>query len=64
MGLEFTRSLTSSRPVEELDKKQFHFLCPKVRMPINGSLRYLHRARWNIGGGHTEHTWFQRLPES
>lgn len=32
-------------------------------MPVNVFLHYLHRARWNIWGEHTEDTWLQRLPK-
>lgn len=32
-------------------------------MPANVFLHYLHRARWNIWGEHTETTWLQRLPK-
>lgn len=32
-------------------------------MPANVFLHYLHRARWNIFGEHTEDTWLQRLPK-
>jgi hypothetical protein len=32
-------------------------------MPVNVFLHYLHRARWNIWGEHTEDIWLQRLPK-
>lgn len=32
-------------------------------MPVNVFLHYLHRARWNTWGEHTEDTWLQRLPK-
>ncbi|KAG4428249.1 hypothetical protein IFR05_016268 [Cadophora sp. M221] len=50
-------------PQKELDEKRYHYLCPKIRMPVNVFLHYLHRARWNIWGEHTEDTWLQRLPK-
>ncbi|KAH7335627.1 heterokaryon incompatibility protein-domain-containing protein [Pyrenochaeta sp. MPI-SDFR-AT-0127] len=40
-------------PQKELDKNRYHYLCPKIRMPVNVFLHYLHRARWNIWGGHS-----------
>jgi hypothetical protein len=50
-------------PKMELDEKRYHYLCPKIKMPVNVFLHYLHRARWNIWGEHTEDTWLQRLPK-
>ncbi|KAH7082073.1 hypothetical protein FB567DRAFT_581517 [Paraphoma chrysanthemicola] len=50
-------------PQEELDGNRYHFLCPKIRMPVNVFLHYLHRARWNVWGEHAEDTWLQRLPK-
>lgn len=50
-------------PQKELDKNRYHYLCPKIRMPVNVFLHYLHRARWNIWGEHNEDTWLQRLPK-
>ena len=32
-------------------------------MPVNVFLHYLHRARWNVWGEHTEDIWLQRLPK-
>ena len=48
-------------PQEELDSKNYHYMCPKIRMPVKVFLHYLHRARWNIWGEHTEDIWLQRL---
>jgi hypothetical protein len=50
-------------PQQELDKKRYHYLCPKIQMPVNVFLHYLHRARWNTWEEHTEDTWLQRLPK-
>ncbi|CAN9332493.1 unnamed protein product [Alternaria alternata] len=50
-------------PQEELDEKRYHYLCPRIRMPVNVFLHYLHRARWNIWGEHMENIWLQRLPK-
>ncbi|RYO66448.1 hypothetical protein AA0116_g2074 [Alternaria tenuissima] len=50
-------------PQEELDEKRYHYLCPRIRMPVNVFLHYLHRARWNIWGEHMESIWLQRLPK-
>ncbi|KAJ8116403.1 hypothetical protein OPT61_g2161 [Boeremia exigua] len=50
-------------PQEELDTKRYHYHCPQIRMPANVFLHYLHRARWNIWGEHSESTWPRRLPE-
>jgi hypothetical protein len=50
-------------PQAELDTKRYHYLCPQIRMPGNVFLHYLHRARWNIWGEHSETTWLQRLPK-
>jgi hypothetical protein len=32
-------------------------------MPVNVFLHYLHRARWNVWGEHTEDIWLRRLPK-
>ncbi|PSN74055.1 hypothetical protein BS50DRAFT_481151, partial [Corynespora cassiicola Philippines] len=50
-------------PKKEVDQKRYHFLYPKTRMPANVFLHYLHRARWNIWGEHTEDIWLRRLPK-
>ncbi|CAN9115727.1 unnamed protein product [Alternaria alternata] len=50
-------------PQEELDEKRYHYLCPRIRMPVNVFLHYLDRARWNIWGEHMENIWLQRLPK-
>lgn len=50
-------------PQLELDSKRYHYLCPKIRMPANVFLHYLHRARWNVWGEHTEDVWLRRLPK-
>ena len=50
-------------PQKELDSNRYHYLRPKIRMPVNVFLHYLHRARWNIWGEHTEDIWLQRLPK-
>ncbi|KAI1252351.1 hypothetical protein MGN70_006926 [Eutypa lata] len=34
-------------PEQELDEKRYHYLRPKILMPVNVFLHYLHRARWN-----------------
>lgn len=50
-------------PQTELDEKRYHYLCPKIRMPANVFLHYLHRARSNIWGEHAEDIWLRRLPK-
>ncbi|EHK97569.1 hypothetical protein M7I_6657 [Glarea lozoyensis 74030] len=50
-------------PPTEIEKKRYHYLHPKIRMPVNVFLHYLHRARWNIFGEHAETTWLRRLPK-
>jgi hypothetical protein len=50
-------------PQLELDEKRYHYLCPKIRMPVNTFLHYLHRGRWNVWGEHTGNTWLKRLPK-
>ncbi|KAF2011334.1 hypothetical protein BU24DRAFT_354887 [Aaosphaeria arxii CBS 175.79] len=50
-------------PQQELDKKRYDYLCPITRMPANVFLHYLHRARWNVWGEHTQNTWLRRLPK-
>jgi predicted membrane channel-forming protein YqfA (hemolysin III family) len=32
-------------------------------MPANVFLHYLHRARWNVWGEHSEDVWLKRLPK-
>ncbi len=51
-------------PQEEVDKRHYHYRCPKVLMPANLFLRFLRRPR----GGHSRDgpsrdTWLQRLPK-
>ena len=50
-------------PEEELKDKRYHYLCPKMVMPVNVFLHYLHRARWGTEDDHPYDTWLKRLPK-
>jgi hypothetical protein len=50
-------------PQKELERKRYHYLRPKIQMPVHVFLHYLHRARWNVWGEHAEDVWLQRLPK-
>ena len=50
-------------PDEEVKQQRYHYLVPKVVMPKNVFLHFLHRARWNVWGEHKEDVWLKRLPK-
>lgn len=50
-------------PEKELVAGRYHYARPKLRMPVNVFLHYLHRARWHSWSEHTEDIWLRRLPK-
>lgn len=50
-------------PQEELDERRYHYRCPKIVMPANVFLHYLHRARLNHWNEHVGSIWLQYLPK-
>ncbi|KAI0543072.1 heterokaryon incompatibility protein-domain-containing protein [Xylaria digitata] len=50
-------------PDAELQQRRYHYLTPKIIMPSNIFIHFLHRARLNVRGGHANDTWLKRLPK-
>jgi hypothetical protein len=50
-------------PQEEVDKRHYHYRCPKILMPANLFLHFLRHPRGDSREGHLGDTWLQRLPK-
>ncbi|KAJ4315295.1 hypothetical protein N0V84_008451 [Fusarium piperis] len=50
-------------PEDELQEKRYHYACPKISMPANIFLHFLHRARMNSLEEHHDDIWLDHLPK-
>ncbi|KPM46156.1 hypothetical protein AK830_g253 [Neonectria ditissima] len=48
---------------EGLDERRYHYRCPKILMPANIFLHFLHLARTSSLNDHWQDTWLQQLPK-
>ncbi|KAK3687906.1 hypothetical protein B0T22DRAFT_425231 [Podospora appendiculata] len=50
-------------PQEEIDKRRYHYRCPKTLMPAHIFLHFLSHPHRESRNGHSPDTWLQRLPK-
>lgn len=50
-------------PEEEVLQQRYHYMRPKMMMPVSAFLHHLTRAQRNEWGEHPYDTWLQRLPK-